>query len=269
MLPILQIGPLAVQLPGLILLAGVWLGMTLAERSAPRQRVDSSEISNLVFYALVGGIVGARLAYAVRFVDVYLSDPLGLVALNPNTLALPEGLLTGLIVAAVYLSRRRLPVWPTLDALTPGMAVFAVAVGLAHLSSGDAFGSVTDLPWAIELWGARRHPTQIYELILALGALAVVLKLDHERPPVPGQLFLLWSGLAALSNMFLGGFRGDSVIVLEVLRRGQLIALAVLAASLIMVRTRTARESARDASGGTLTREEGPGSHALTSPPER
>lgn len=243
MLPVLQIGPLALQLPGLILLAGVWFGLTLAEKSAPRHRVEPSDVSNLVFYGLVGGIVGARLAYALQFVEVYLSDPVSLVALNPNTLAAPEGILIGSIVAVVYVYRRGLSVWPTLDALTPGLALFATALALAHLSSGDAFGSVSDLPWAIELWGARRHPTQIYELILAILALALVVRLDRKRPAAAGQLFILWAGVAALSSLFLGAFRGDSIIVLQVLRRGQLIATAVLVATLFLFRYRTVREA--------------------------
>lgn len=242
MLPVLQIGPLAVQLPGLLLLAGVWFGLTLAERSANRHAVARSDVSNLVFYALVGGVLGARLAYALRFAELYLRDPLGLLALNPNTLVISEGVLIGLLVAGVYALRRALPLWAMLDALTPGMALFAVALALAHLSSGDAFGSVTGVPWAIELWGARRHPTQIYELILALGALALVLRLDRERPAVDGHLFLLWVAAAALSRLFVGGFRGDSVIVLEVMRRGQVAALLSMAGALILLRYRSLQE---------------------------
>lgn len=33
MLPILPIGPLAIQFPGLVILLGLWLGLSLAEQS--------------------------------------------------------------------------------------------------------------------------------------------------------------------------------------------------------------------------------------------
>ncbi len=42
-----------------------------------------------------------------------------------------------------------------------------LAVPLANLASGDAFGAPSSLPWAIELWGAARHPVQIYEAVAA------------------------------------------------------------------------------------------------------
>ena len=64
--------------------------------------------------------------------------------------------------------RRHLPLWRSLNALTPSLSAFPVSVGVAHLSSGDAFGTPASMPWAIELWGARRHPTQVYEILLGL-----------------------------------------------------------------------------------------------------
>lgn len=251
MLPVLQVGPLAVQMPGLILLAGVWIGMSLAERSAPRHGLNPTEVSNLVFYALVGGIVGARIAYALRFAGIYMQDPLSLIALNPNTLSMPEGVLIGGIVASLYLLRRGIPFWPTLDALTPGFALFALALALAHLASGDAFGAPSRVPWAIELWGARRHPTQVYEFLLGLAALAAVRRLDRARPAVDGQLFLLWAAVAALSGLFIGAFRGDSVVVFDVVRRGQLIALIVVLGASILLRYRVLQDAWKEDAGST------------------
>jgi len=80
-----------------------------------------------------------------------------------------------------------LPLWPALDALTPGLAAVMIAIGLAHIASGDAFGSPADLPWAIQLWGARRHPTQIYETLAAALIFASTLQIRFYalQPPQP------------------------------------------------------------------------------------
>ncbi len=227
MLPILNIGPLAVQLPGLLLLAGVWVGSTLAERAAPRNGVSAEAITNLIFYSLILGVVGARLGYALRFLSIYLENPLGLFALNPSTLSLSEGVLVAVLSAVIYGQRRGMPLWSTLDSLAPAAGAFTVALGLAHLASGDAFGAVTELPWAIELWGASRHPTQLYETALAALALAVVLRLQR-KPIFPGFTIMTWLAMISASYLLVSGFRGDSVIVFEVLRRGQLISFLVL-----------------------------------------
>ena len=232
MFPILQIGPLAIQLPGLLLLAGLWIGTLVAERETERYKLDPGLISNMIFIALAAGIIGARLGYAFRYLDLYLSEPLNFLALNPNTLSTMEGVAVGLIASMIYAQRKGLSLLPTLDTLTPGAAVFAIFAALAHLSSGDAFGAPTTVPWAIELWGADRHPTQIYELLFAVGVMLVVLQLRKPKFFL-GFTFTLFVALSAISRLFLEGFRGDSLIVFGNIRGAQLISFAVMICALI------------------------------------
>jgi len=231
MFPILQLGPLALRLPGLFLLMGVWVGTALIDWEAPRRKVSGAALNNLVFYGLIAGIVGARLVYALRYLSIYADDPLSLFSLNPSTLAPTEGILIGLIVVLVLGQRRHLPFWAALDALAPGLAAFSAFLGLAHLSSGDAFGAPTSVPWAIELWGATRHPTQAYEIVLAGLAFLGVWRLGRVFA-FPGFLFLAWLAMAAGSRLFLEAFRGDSVIIFGALRAAQLASLVIVAGAM-------------------------------------
>jgi phosphatidylglycerol:prolipoprotein diacylglycerol transferase len=231
MLPVLQLGPLAIRLPGLFLIAGVWLATMLVEKVSPRQGLPGDALNSMIFYSLVAGVVGARLGYVLHFPDVYLADPLVVFSLNTFTLSPTEGLLAGGITALVYGRRRGLPFWRALDALTPSLAVMAIAIALAHVSSGDAFGSPSDLPWAVELWGARRHPTQVFELLAACLLFAYAWK-GRERPPIPGYAFLTWATMTALGRVFLEAFRGDSQVVFGELRIAQLAALLLVMAGL-------------------------------------
>jgi prolipoprotein diacylglyceryltransferase len=43
--PILQVGPLAIQLPGLFLLGGIWVGTWMLDREAPKHGVSGSALS--------------------------------------------------------------------------------------------------------------------------------------------------------------------------------------------------------------------------------
>ena len=232
MLPILQVGPLAIQMPGLILLAGVWIAVSLTDRETPRYSLKPSTLSNMILIGLVVGILSARLWYAIRFFDIYLDTPLSIFSLNRTTLASLEGVLTGLAVAAFYGYRKGLPLWPTFDVLTPGLAAFGLAVGFSHLARGDAFGMETSLPWAIELWGAQRHPTQIYE-VLAAGFIFWLIWEIRRKTQVAGFLFLIFVALTALSRLVIEAFRGDSIIAYGSIRNAQLGSLVVLAVALI------------------------------------
>lgn len=235
MFPYLRIGPLLLQTPGLVLLVGVWVGLSLTEKESLRLKLKPDAVYNLVFYALISGIIGARLAYAARFVNAYIENPLSLFSINPNTLSPDDGLLIGLLVAVIYGYRKQLPLRPTLDALAPGLAAFMLAFGVSHFLSGDAFGAKTDLPWRIFLWNEYRHPTQIYETLAAIFTFVIV----WLRPlglPGRGLNFLLVVALSAGARLFLEAFRGDSLIWSGGFRSAQIVALPVLAVSLWLMK---------------------------------
>lgn len=232
MFPIVNIGPLALQAPGLIILAGIWAATVLFDRDSQRSGLAPGAVNNMVFLSLVAGIIGARLGYAINFIDVYTSDPLGLFSLNLSTLGFAEGLFTALLVALIYGQRRGLPFWPTMDVLTPGLALFVIFLGFSHLSSGDAFGAATSVPWAIELWGAMRHPSQVYE-ILSAGFLFLLVQRVKSRTLFPGFTFLFFLVCLAGLRLFLEAFRGDSVIILGVVRSAQVLSLVAILAGLL------------------------------------
>ncbi len=232
MFPILQIGPLALQTPGLMYLLGLWFGLSLAERFAPKRGISADALYNLVFTGLIAGIIGARLGYVLQYPNAFLTAPLSLVSLNPGLLDPFSGFAAALIASLVYGARKKLEVWNTLDALTPFFAVFMIGVALANAASGAAFGMETSLPWGIELWGAKRHPAQFYELggaILILLALGPRSK-DSSAPA--GTLFLIFIALTAGFRLFFEAFRGDSALILGGIRAAQVIAWLVLAGAL-------------------------------------
>jgi phosphatidylglycerol:prolipoprotein diacylglycerol transferase len=227
MFPILQLGPIAIQLPGLFLLVGLWVAINIIEKEAPRRNLAVTALSNMILLGLVFGVVGARLWYAIRYIDVYLGNPLSLFSLNPSTLASGEGILTGLLAAWIYGQRKGLPLWLTLDTMAPGLAVFMIALGLSHLSSGDAFGAPSSVPWAIELWAELRHPSQIYEIILAVLIFFILWRI-RTWDTFPGFAFLSWIAMSAGARLFLEAFRGDSVIILGGIRSAQVVSMVVL-----------------------------------------
>jgi prolipoprotein diacylglyceryltransferase len=184
---------------------------------------------------LVAGLLGARLAYAARHWSAYAADPWGIVSLNTAALVPADGVLIGLIAATVYGSRRRLPLRTTLDSLAPGLAGMAVAVAVAHVASGDAFGAVARLPWSIHLWGEHRHPSQFYELIAALAVLGIAWR-SRARAPFAAFNFLLVVALSAAARLFLEAFRGDSLVIAGGWRVAQLWGLVILAVCLGVMR---------------------------------
>ena len=234
-MPILQIGPLALPVPALLILMGFWIGLDLTEKQASHFRVQPGPLYNMILVAILAGIIGARLAYAARAPGAFLQSPLSLFSPTPQMLDAPGGILIALLAAFIYIFARRMALWPTLDAATSLLSVLAVALGLANLASGSSFGAPTNLPWSIDLWGEARHPTQVYETIAALLIAAAVWpggRAARHALAQPGFRLWIFLALSAFARLLLETFRGDSLLLANTFRAAQLIAWLVLAISL-------------------------------------
>lgn len=233
MLPIIQIGPLAVQTPGLIILIGLWLGLNAAERTAANKNINPERIYNLTFISLISGILGARLGYAALFPQIFLENPTSLISLNLGLLDLWSGIAVGFIVGLIYWVKKELPVWTTLDVLTPMLGIVLVSLSLANLASGNGYGAPSNLPWAIHLLGIERHPSQIYETIAGLFILWIVWPGKRlSKYPKEGVQFALFIVLFTSMKLFLEAFRGDSEFIFLGIRTNQVIYWIILALSL-------------------------------------
>jgi phosphatidylglycerol:prolipoprotein diacylglycerol transferase len=244
MLPVLQVGPVAIPLPGLLLLLGVWVGLSLAERYAVRQGLQPEAIYNLAFLALVVGVLAARLGFVVRFWPAFQDSPLDIFSLNPGLFDGWSGVVGGVLAALIFGQRKGLPFWKTLDALSPSLAVMTIFKSLADLSSGAAFGAVADLPWSINLWGAERHPSQVYAGLAASLVLVFTWPGRTEAPfDRPGRRFLIFTSLSSVYTLFLEAFRGDSLVTGNGLRQVQVWAWVILALSLVLLTLSTRRKN--------------------------
>lgn len=237
MLPVIHIGPLALPAPQLILLLGFWIGLELTVKLAPTYRIEPGKLYNLVLVALLAGLIGARLAYAAHYPAAFRENPASLLALRPDMLDTSGGWLTAILAGLTYGTYRKTLSWSMLDALTTLLAVLGIVAGLAHLASGDAFGAPAQLPWAIDLLGEKRHPSQIYEILAALIVAVIIWPRKHISTQFiqPGQEGLrMWAFLAlsAVAQIMLETFRGDSILLWNTFRLVQILAWGVLAVSL-------------------------------------
>ncbi len=235
MFPFLRIGPLLIQMPGLALLAGLWVATTLIEKEALHLKLNAAAILNMIFYGLFGGLIGARLIYAIQHLNIYLANPFSLFSLSTSTLNVHEGAIIGVVITYLFGRRHKLPLRPTLDALAPGLAVFMIAVGAANFLSGNAYGSSTDLPWAIYLRGEYRHPTQIYETVAAL-IIFILWKTGSPKSRASGLSFLQVVTLSAGARIFLEAFHGDSLIWPGGFRAAQMMGLIILTVAIYLIK---------------------------------
>ena len=224
----------------ILLLAAAWIGLSLAEKRAERHGISKENLNNITFYGLIAFVIGGRIAFILQNLPAFTKSPIGIISINPDLFEPFGALGAAFIVAFIYGQRNNLSFWHTLDALTPFFAVLAIGLGLSHLAAGTAFGKETELPWGINLWNATRHPTQIYETLASLLIFGLLWLKKHD--PRPGILFLTFAALTAASQLFIQAFRGDSILILNGLRQGQVMAWAALAVCFALIEYRIQKQ---------------------------
>ena len=237
MLPLIQIGPLTLRVPGLVLLTSLWLSLEVSAREGGRRGINSDRIYNFGFTTLITGILAARLGFVLLNLGLYTritpwTRALGAVfSPVPGTELAWVGLLAASGAAAYLIWLWDLSLLDLADALAPGAAILAAGIGLANLASGSAYGIPTGLPWGVNLHGAHRHPTQVYLAMGSLAALAVALRLRAMSPP-PGLLMQVTLSILSISILLTEPLRADSPVVGLGIRTWMAAALGVLVAAL-------------------------------------
>jgi phosphatidylglycerol:prolipoprotein diacylglycerol transferase len=235
--PVLQIGPLALPTYPISLLVAFWAGLALSARVARHLGVDGDHIWNAGLYGLLATIIVGRLAHGIEFWPAYIMQPLDIVGLNAQAFLWGPGALAGLLVAAWYIHRHKLPWATVLDAAAPGVLAGLIIANLGALLAGNDVGTPATLLWAVEIWGVSRHPVQLYAALGELIALAVVL---HAlcKPSRPGTAALLGLVGWGLTTWLVEPFRAESSAVVTGIRLWQVIGLAAALAALWVLRRR-------------------------------
>ena len=169
MLPVIDLGPFALQTSGLCLILCLWIGIWITRKFSVSLATNHNAIEDSLFLGLIAGIISARIGFFLQNSTIFLDNPLSLIALTPTMLNTTFGLMVGILSIFIYAQRKHLPLWPTLDTITPLLIFIFAGVHLSNLATGNAYGLPTRLPWGVDLWNKLRHPVQVYALILTLA----------------------------------------------------------------------------------------------------
>src|SRR5919201_317740 len=123
-LPLLGSLQLSIRWYGLLMASAMALGLWLAYREALRRGENAEELLKAAEFAIIGGLVGARLYYVLFNLDYYQTQPWWRIfAVWEGGLAIHGGLMAGLLAGGVYIRVRDLPLRRYLDIVAPYLAL--------------------------------------------------------------------------------------------------------------------------------------------------
>jgi phosphatidylglycerol:prolipoprotein diacylglycerol transferase len=201
----LQLGPLAIRWYGLMYLIGFgaffFLGRMRARRDAWRG-INEALIDDLLFFGVLGVILGGRLGYILFYKPVYyLSHPLEIFMVWQGGMAFHGGFLGVLVAMALVARKHRLSWLAVTDFIAPLVPLGLASGRLGNFINGELWGRVApaDLPWSMVFASGGplpRHPSQLYQFAME-GLLLFALLWFYSSRPRP---------IGAISGLFLAGY---------------------------------------------------------------
>ncbi len=237
-----SVGTLTVYSFGTLIAVGVLLATLLVWRDAKKRGENPSVLLDLglglVFFALLGG----RILYVLLNLEWYLSDPLEIFRIQHGGLVFYGGLAGAFAFALIFIRKKHLPFWKTLDRMVP-YAVLVHAFGrIGCFLNGCCYGKPTEsfLGVTFPNLAFPRHPTQLYESGFLFLLFVLLRALSGKSGFQSGRLFFLYLFCYGLFRFVVEFFRGDQETFLWGWTLPQALSLSILFIPLLVWRTRRA-----------------------------
>jgi phosphatidylglycerol---prolipoprotein diacylglyceryl transferase len=147
---------------GLMMVIGFLAAVTVIRLLSRRFTRDPQHITNAALYALIAGVVGARIFFVIHYFDQFRDDPLGVFAIWRGGLELLGGVLLAIAVILLYIRYHKLPLRHYLDVLAVGLMMALVFGRIGCLLNGCCYGKPTELPWGVRFpYGSFAYRSQI------------------------------------------------------------------------------------------------------------
>ena len=232
---VINLGFITIHLYSVCILIGVFVGYNLILRESKRLGFDKEVISDLIFYMLIFGIIGARVYYCIFNMDYY-SDFLSIFKIWEGGLAIHGGIIFGLVSIYFFCKKKGLSFIYVLDIVVVGL-IIAQAIGRwGNFFNGEAHGGIVSYSFLKELHlpsfiikgmyinGKYYMPTFLLESIWCLIGFIIMVLIRHKGFMKKGYLtgfYLIWYGI---ERFFVEGFRTDSLMLFSI-KMAQVVSL--------------------------------------------
>ena len=237
----IQIGPLAIRWYGITWLAAFSTIYYLIDKF--QKDIDVNQTSDLMFYSLLGAILGGRVGYILFYsFDQFLANPLSIFAIWEGGLSFHGGLL-GVLVSCYWLSKKwKMGFFWLMDRVAPFVPPGLGFVRLGNFLNSELLGRPTEVSWGVifpsDPLGLVRHPSQLYQAFGEGVILFIYMLIIAKRPKPTMSIsghFLIGYGFIRFSTEFFRTPDQHIGFVLDFLTRGQILSFPMIVIGLFLI----------------------------------
>lgn len=254
------IGPLTIHLYAICILAGIAIAMWWAMRRWAARGGDGDDLFDVVFAAVIAGIIGARVYHVISSPDAYFGpggDPVAALYIWNGGLGIWGAVAGGALAAWVMARRKHLPFAVLADAVAPTLLVGQAVGRLGNWFNQELYGGPTSLPWGVDITcvtdghpipgcvPGTYHPTFLYEMLWNLAGCAVLVLLERRLRLGGGRVFWAYVAIYTLGRTWIEMMRTDAAEIVLGMRVNVWVSLALLVLSLVLLVILTRRRARR------------------------
>lgn len=232
----------------LCILLGVIVAYILITREGKKQGLPKEFISDLIFYTLIIGILGARVYYCVFNLDYYLANPSEILKIYNGGLAIHGGVIAGLIFVYFYTKKKNISFIKILDIIAPAVIIAQSFGRWGNFFNQEAHGGITTyqnlknmhIPEFIingmHIEGKYYYPTFFFESIWCLIGFIILMIARRNKNLRKGfqiGFYFIWYGIG---RFFIEAFRTDSLMFFG-LKIAQIVSLIGIIIGIIIIVT--------------------------------
>ncbi|MFH0912118.1 MAG: prolipoprotein diacylglyceryl transferase [Patescibacteria group bacterium] len=197
---LLNLGGWQIHWYGLLMAVAVIVGWQMLVRDS-RKEAWTDRIIDIVIWAVVGGLIGARLLFVLLKWGDFSGHWTEIFYLAQGGLSIHGAVLGGAIATGLYCRQVKLSTLQIWDKLVPPLIIGQIIGRFGNFFNQEAFGGPTVVPWKMWVAPAFRplgweqynwfHPTFLYEAI-GLGVLFWLIRYLSRRSWPAGMVTLLY-----------------------------------------------------------------------------
>lgn len=247
-----SIGPFTVYGYGLMIAIGIIAAYLTGEYRAKKHNLDSDQIFSIVIWAVVGGLLGAKILYIITQIKEIAANPRLLLDVTDGFVVY-GGIIGGILAGCLYCYIKKTDFWKYFDLVMPSVALAQGFGRIGCLLAGCCYGRETNSIFSITFQNsdfAPNHvaliPTQIYSSVLDFLHFGILLYIARHKKK-DGQVAACYLIFYSIGRFVLEFFRGDLIRgSVGMLSTSQFISLFILVAGILILVIRSKKKTATD-----------------------
>jgi phosphatidylglycerol:prolipoprotein diacylglycerol transferase len=177
---LLKLGSFEIHSFSVMMVVAFLAALGVLQWRAGRYGLTKDQVADVAFWALISGVLGARIVFILQDLPYYLHNLKELFSLQFEGLTSFGGLIFGFLAVVIWARKKHVPLGKVLDLCAPAFVIGHAIGRIGCLLNGCCFGPVcpADFPFGVHVEGGGavlHYPAQAADTVMNLAVFGILI----------------------------------------------------------------------------------------------